>query len=68
MKCWLCEAETEIDKGDLVPGEISINPFGDPECVHCTEAIRLTVIVMDTPGLARKIADVGAAIQKAEHG
>ena len=56
--CWLCGRGHGIDNGDLVPGELKPNLFGDMECLECTRRLAFTVFLMERPDVAGALFEV----------
>jgi hypothetical protein len=58
MKCWMCECETELDKGGLRPGEIHPDIFGDPICIYCEQKIVSAANLLAHPELIPVIVEI----------
>ncbi len=67
--CWLCGKGYGLENGDLKPGELKVNIFGDLECIRCTSLLSNMVTVMEHPEitpLIKAIAPEGLILQKGE--
>ena len=65
--CWLCGKGTGLDNGEMGPGELKPNLFGDLECIYCTAMIQNMVVVMEHPEiipLTKVITPFGIMLHK----
>ena len=47
--CWLCRKGSGLENGELQPGELKPNFFGDLECIYCTAMLSNMIVVMEHP-------------------
>ena len=62
--CWLCGRGSGIDNGDLVPGELRPNFFGDLECLDCTKLLDFTGQLLLHPETIPVVKDIKQAARK----
>ena len=53
INCWLCDKGYGLDNGDLNPGELIKDIFGDNICIYCDAVIKNMAHVLANPELIK---------------
>ena len=65
--CWLCGKGYGLENGELQPGELKPNIFGDLECIYCRAMLDNMVVVLSNPEiipLTKAITHFGVELHK----